>query len=77
MPVPVVSVRDARRQGAQRARRRRDRADAVHVGQIDVGEGDGAAVGEIADRGDQLGHAAGDVGRRHHRRVVGAGDGDA
>ena len=46
----MVSVRDARGQAAQCARRRRDRAHAVNVGQVDIGEADGAAVGEVADR---------------------------
>ena len=49
----------------------------MNVGQVHIGEADGAAVGEVADRGDQLGHRPGDIGRRHDRRIVGAGDGDA
>ena len=57
---------DDGRQGAERAAERygASRRHAVHVGQIDVGEGDGAAVGQVANRGDQLGHAAGHVRRR-------------
>src|SRR5256885_11511932 len=35
-----------------------------------------SGVGQIAGRGDLLGDRAGDVCRRHHRRIVGAGDGD-
>ena len=41
---------DARRQAAERPRRGRDRADAVDVGQVDVGKGDRPGIGEIADR---------------------------
>ena len=47
-------------------------ADAVDVGQVDVGEGDRPGIGEIADRRDQLGHRPGDIGRSHDRRIVGA-----
>ena len=47
----------------------------MHVGQVDIGEGDGAAVGQVAGRGDQLGHVAGEVLGYDHRRVIGAGDG--
>src|SRR3954447_25415933 len=52
------------------------RRNAVDVRQIDVGEGDRAAVGEVADRGDLLGHRADEDLRRDHRGVVGARDGD-
>ena len=48
----------------------------MHVGEVDVGEGDGAAVGQIAGRGDLLGDRADEILRGDHRRVVGAGDGD-
>ena len=51
-------------------------AEPVHVGEVDVGEGDGAAVGQVAGRGDLLGDRADDILRRDHRRIVGAGDGD-
>ena len=47
-----------RRQRAERPRRRRDRADAVRIGQVDVGKGNRAAVGQIADRGHEFGHPA-------------------
>ena len=50
--------------------------DAVHVGQVDIGEADRARVGQVADRRDQLGAPRRHVGRRHHRRIVGAGDRD-
>ena len=76
VPVPVVSVSLDRRQRAERAADGVTAADAVHVGQVDVGEGDGAAVGQIAGRGDLLGHRADQIRRRDHRRIVGAGDGD-
>src|SRR6185436_15357308 len=68
---------DAGGERAERAGRSRDgRADGVGVGQIDVGEGDGAAVLEVAGRGGELGDGAGDVGCGDHRVVVGSGDGD-
>ena len=46
------------------------------VGEVDVGEGDDAAVGEVAGGRDLLGDRADQILRGDHRRVVGAGDGD-
>ena len=48
----------------------------MNVGQVDIGEGDGAAVGEIAPGVTSSVTAAGDIGRRNDRRIVGAGDVD-
>ena len=61
-------------QRAQRCRRGRCHADAVRVGQVHVGEGDRAAVGEVARGRDQFGHPAGHIGGGHQRCIVGAGD---
>jgi hypothetical protein len=61
--------------GANRLRQSRDRRiNAVRVGQVDVGECNGAAVDQIANRRDQLGHRTRHVRHRHNRNVVGAGD---
>ena len=46
--------------------------DAVNVGQVDVGERDRPVSVRLPDRRDQLGHRAGDIGRGHDRRIVGA-----
>ena len=46
------------------------------VGEIDIGEGNITAVGEIAGWGDQLGDSAGNVAAGDHGHVVGAGDGN-
>ena len=48
----------------------------MHVGEVDVGEGDDAAVGQVARRGDLFGDRADEILRGDHRRIVGAGDGD-
>ena len=48
----------------------------MHVGEVDVGEGDGAAVGQVARRGNLFGDCTDEILRGDHRRVVGAGDGD-
>ena len=48
----------------------------MHVGEVDVGEGDGAAVGQVARRGDLFGDRTDEVLRGDQRRIVGAGDGD-
>ena len=48
----------------------------MHVGKVDVGEADRAAVGQVAGRRDLLGDRADESCRGDHWRVVGAGDGD-
>ena len=68
---------DAGGERSQSTGRRCDGADAMDVGQVDVGEVDGAGVGEAADGSEQLGERAGDIGGVDDWRVVGAGDGDA
>ena len=62
----MVSLSRRRRQAAQRRRRSGSPVGdtAVHVGQVDVGEADGAAVGQVAGRRHRLGDRAGDIGRR-------------
>ena len=44
------------------------------IRKVDVGEGDGAAVGQAAGGRCPLGHRAGDVGHGNHRGIVGARD---
>src|SRR5438477_494530 len=48
----------------------------MHVGEVDVAEGDGAAVDQVAGGRDLLGDRADQIRRGDDRRVVGAGDGD-
>src|SRR6185436_20698035 len=48
----------------------------MHVGEVDVGEGDDAAVGQVARRGDLFGDCTNEILRGDHRPIVGAGDGD-
>ena len=44
------------------------------VGQVNIGKGDRAAVGQAAKGNEHLGQLAGDVGSGDHRRVVGTGN---
>ena len=48
----------------------------MEIGQIDIGEGECSAVGEVANGGDEFGDSAGDLGGRDDGRVVGASDRD-
>src|SRR5438309_615867 len=48
----------------------------MDVGEVDVGEGDDAAVGQVAGRRDLLGDRADEILRGDHGGIVGAGDGD-
>ena len=65
---------------AERAEGRADRGAGgrhqVDVGEVDIGEGDRAAVGEVAGGGDLLGDRADEILRGDQRGVIGAGDGD-
>ena len=49
----------------------------MNIRQVNVGEGDGAAVGEVSGRGDQFGNGAGDVSCSDNRYIIGAGNGDS
>ena len=71
-----VAVLDRRQRAERGPIGRAGGRNQMHVGEVDVGEADGAAVGQVAGRGDLLGDRADQILRGDHRRVVGAGDGD-
>src|SRR5258705_410064 len=48
----------------------------VHVGEVDVVEGDDADVARVGGWGDVVGDGDDEILRGDHRRVVGARDGD-
>ena len=69
-----VAVLDRRQRAQVAGHRRAAGAHQVHVGKVDIGERDDAAVGQVASRAELLGHRADQVFGGDHRCVVGAGD---